>query len=41
MRACGEQGGCWTWRGEVFPPFPGRVIVECVGGEIIGDGLEV
>lgn len=41
MRGCGEQGGCWTWRREVFPLFSGRVIVECVRSEIIGDGLEV
>lgn len=36
-----EQGGCWTWRREVFPLFSGRVIVECVRSQIIGDGLEV
>lgn len=41
MRGCGELGGCWTWRREVFPLFSGRVIVECVRSEIIGDGLEV
>lgn len=39
--AVGGQGGCWTWRREVFPLFSGRVIVECVRSEIIGDGLEV